>query len=178
MIPHNDAGILTLPPVSVPIAKVVNPLLTETADPELEPPGTFAIFHGFLQVLVVVLMPNVPNANSTKFVLPKITDFEFIKSSVILAFLSAIFPSSILEPAVVILPLTSTKSFNPIGIPINLFSFLFDMYFSASLASSIASFSYTFINEFKSLSCFFILSKKTFVTSVGDVFLFIYSSVN
>ena len=77
-------------------------------------------------------MPNVPNANSTKFVLPKITDFEFIKSSVILAFLSAIFPSSIFEPAVVILSLTSTKSFSPIGIPIKLFSFLFDMYFSAS----------------------------------------------
>ena len=103
------------------MANVANPLLTDTAEPELDPPGTFFISQGFLQVLVVVLIPSVPNANSTKFVLPKIIDFESIKSLVILASYSATLFSNIFEPAVVILFLISIRSLRPKGIPINLF---------------------------------------------------------
>ena len=38
-IPFSEAGILTEPPVSVPIAKAAKPEATATADPLLEPPG-------------------------------------------------------------------------------------------------------------------------------------------
>ena len=38
-IPLSDAGILTDPPVSVPIANAAKPEATATAEPLLDPPG-------------------------------------------------------------------------------------------------------------------------------------------
>ena len=38
-IPLSEAGILTEPPVSVPIAKAAKPDATATAEPLLDPPG-------------------------------------------------------------------------------------------------------------------------------------------
>src|SRR5262249_40563827 len=38
----NDAGTRPEPAVSVPSAKLTNPLATATAEPELEPPGMYA----------------------------------------------------------------------------------------------------------------------------------------
>ena len=108
------------PPVSVPIANVHNPALTAAAEPELEPPGTFSKSQGLRQVGVLVLIPKVPNANSTRFVLPIITDFCSMKSSVIFELDSAMFFSRIFDPAEVILPFTSTRSFNPIIIPVRI----------------------------------------------------------
>ena len=42
--------------MSVPIAIVHNPALTAAAEPELEPPGTLSLSHGFLHVGVFELI--------------------------------------------------------------------------------------------------------------------------
>ncbi len=39
-MPHNAAGMRQEPPVSLPIAMSAMPSATETAPPEVEPPGT------------------------------------------------------------------------------------------------------------------------------------------
>ena len=67
IIPFNAAGILTEPPVSVPIAKAANPDATATAEPLLEPPGILCTFssHGFLGVPLCLFKPVAPSANST-----------------------------------------------------------------------------------------------------------------
>ena len=43
--PHKAEGILTEPPVSVPIAAAAIPSVTETAAPEEEPPGILPILR-------------------------------------------------------------------------------------------------------------------------------------
>ena len=66
-IPLSEAGILTEPPVSVPIAKAAKPEATATAEPLLEPPGILCTFssQGFLGVPLYLFNPVAPNANST-----------------------------------------------------------------------------------------------------------------
>src|SRR5215470_8430724 len=71
--PHHAAGSRTDPPVSVPMATGARPAPTATPEPLDEPPGvrwTFAS-HGFLGVPRCVLVPQLPIANSTVWVLPR-----------------------------------------------------------------------------------------------------------
>jgi len=44
--PQNDAGILIEPPMSEPVASVAVPAASAAADPPLEPPGEYLVFHG------------------------------------------------------------------------------------------------------------------------------------
>lgn len=66
-IPHQAAGILTDPPVSVPIATGAIPAETATPEPLDEPPGVrcTARSHGLRGVPMWVLVPQLPIANST-----------------------------------------------------------------------------------------------------------------
>src|SRR5205823_11906963 len=43
--PQNDAGILIEPPMSEPVASVAVPAASAAADPPLEPPGEYLVFH-------------------------------------------------------------------------------------------------------------------------------------
>ena len=63
--PQYAAGRMTEPLVCVPIAPQTWPAATAAADPEEEPPGVCATFHG-LRVL-----PGCMKANSVVTVLPK-----------------------------------------------------------------------------------------------------------
>ena len=66
-IPVKDAGILTDPPVSVPIANGTKPDATATAEPLLDHPGILGVFksQGFQGVPLCLLRPVAPRANST-----------------------------------------------------------------------------------------------------------------
>src|SRR5439155_24547466 len=71
-MPHQAAGILTEPPVSVPIATGASPAETATPEPLEDPPGVLwtARSHGLRGVPMCVLVPQLPIANSTVCVLP------------------------------------------------------------------------------------------------------------
>src|SRR6202453_3663301 len=45
-MPHQEAGPRIEPPVSVPIAAIARPAATAAPEPEDEPPGSCAVFHG------------------------------------------------------------------------------------------------------------------------------------
>ena len=81
-------------------------------------------------------------------------------------FFVALLFSRIFDPAVVILFLISTKSFNPRGIPK---SGLLDLVLSRDLAQLIASSLYISRYAFNLLLYFFILFKKSSVTSKGEI---------
>ena len=72
VIPHHEDGIRTEPPVSVPMPHGAMPAATATPVPELEPPGArwVAGSHGFHGVPMWRLVPKLPMANSTEWVLP------------------------------------------------------------------------------------------------------------
>ena len=62
VIPHQDAGIRTEPPVSVPMANGTMRDATATADPEDEPPGVraTAMSQGLTGVPICSLVPQAP----------------------------------------------------------------------------------------------------------------------
>ena len=70
--PHQEAGSLTEPPVSVPIPHGARHAATATPVPLLDPPGVRATAgsHGFHGVPRCWLVPQPPIANSTVWVLP------------------------------------------------------------------------------------------------------------
>ena len=70
--PQSAAGIRMEPPVSEPIAATLKPRATETAAPELEPPGMrwFCGSWGFCGVPQCGLIPTPEKANSLILVLP------------------------------------------------------------------------------------------------------------
>src|SRR5438128_2900667 len=72
-IPFHAAGMRTEPPVSVPIATGARPDATATPEPLDEPPGVRWTFrsHGLRGVPMCVLVPQLPIANSTVWVLPR-----------------------------------------------------------------------------------------------------------
>ena len=72
-IPHNPAGILIEPPVSVPRDPMHNPPETAAADPLLDPPVIFMVFQGLWQSPNTEFLPVVPKANSCMLSLPIIT---------------------------------------------------------------------------------------------------------
>src|SRR5665811_2375203 len=73
-MPHKLAGMRTEPPVSLPIAAGARPAATATPEPLLDPPGARCRCgsHGFHGVPVVAFVPQLPKANSTIWVLPRV----------------------------------------------------------------------------------------------------------
>src|SRR5262249_21292624 len=68
--PQAAAGIRIDPPVSVPTEASAIPAETLTADPPLEPPGERDSSYGFRTLPNAEFSLVVPNANSSRFVLP------------------------------------------------------------------------------------------------------------
>src|SRR3989442_14847751 len=66
-VPFHAAGILTEPPVSVPIATGASPAATATPEPLDEPPGgrCTATSQGLRGAPMCVFVPQLPIANST-----------------------------------------------------------------------------------------------------------------
>src|SRR5690349_16190585 len=69
----NAAGCRIDPPVSVPVATGASRAATAAAEPPDDPPGTFLISHGFLTGPYQLVSFDEPMANSSMFVLPKLT---------------------------------------------------------------------------------------------------------
>ena len=68
--PHNAAGCLIDPPVSLPKEHDTNPAETAAAGPPLDPPGTLVKSHGFLTSPKYYVSFDEPIANSSKFPFP------------------------------------------------------------------------------------------------------------
>ena len=67
-MPQNEAGLRIEPPVSLPVASGIMCAASAVPEPELEPPGNMAVFHGLRA------MPNtsmLPEANSMVLSLPR-----------------------------------------------------------------------------------------------------------
>jgi hypothetical protein len=71
--PHIDAGCLTEPPVSVPVASGASPAATAAAEPPDEPPGIAAGSHGLRTGPNHECSFDEPIANSSQLVLPRQT---------------------------------------------------------------------------------------------------------
>src|SRR5690625_1193458 len=69
-MPHNAAGILTDPPVSVPKEAIVISDVKAAPDPPLEPPEIFSKFHGLWQGPKCGLLFVAPQAYSCIFNFP------------------------------------------------------------------------------------------------------------
>src|SRR5437899_12184462 len=74
-MPHQAAGILTEPPVSVPIAPGASSAETATPEPLEDPPGVLwtARSHGLRSGPTCVLLAQLPIANPTVCGLPRTT---------------------------------------------------------------------------------------------------------
>ena len=72
-IPQNAAGILMLPPVSLPIPPRNSPAAIPFAVPELDPPGHLAKSHGFRGIGKGFVGSGIPIANSLVVVFPIMT---------------------------------------------------------------------------------------------------------
>ena len=110
--PQKEAGRVIDPPVCDPIATGHMPAATAAADPLEEPPGVWARFHGLR------VGGGSKHANCVVTVLPSITAPAPRNKPTSSASRPTGGPCVISgEPAPVIIPLTSTMSLMPIGIP-------------------------------------------------------------
>src|SRR5579862_3155071 len=71
--PHSAAGMRTDPPLSEPIERGTRPAATCAPAPELDPPGEYCGFQGFLIRPKSGLSPESPSANLFMFAFPMIT---------------------------------------------------------------------------------------------------------
>ena len=71
--PQRAAGWRIEPPVSVPSESGANPAATAAADPPDEPPGTRSVSHGLWVTPKAEFSVEEPIANSSMFVLPRLT---------------------------------------------------------------------------------------------------------
>src|SRR5206468_11694027 len=118
-MPHHAAGILTEPPVSVPIATGARPAETATPEPLDEPPGVrcTARSHGLRGVPMCVLAPHLYIANSTVCVLPRTIIPAAMGRWAKVAVTGDTRSAHTLEPPVVTRPWRSTRSLSAIGTP-------------------------------------------------------------
>ena len=72
-MPHAAAGMRIDPPVSVPMLAIDMPLRTAMAEPPLDPPGDRVSSIGLRAGPQPESSVVVPNANSCRLVLPRIT---------------------------------------------------------------------------------------------------------
>src|SRR3972149_8409788 len=75
--PHNAAGCLMEPPVSVPMDAMHSDAARDAAEPPLLPPGTRSRSQGFLVTPKNDVSVEEPMANSSILVLPRITAPSF-----------------------------------------------------------------------------------------------------
>ncbi len=116
-IPQDEAGLRTLPPVSVPIAMGSIPAATAAPDPDEEPPGWWLGFQGFRAGGHGKSNAGPPSANSWVESLPiRIAPAAFSLAATV-ASLCGILSASIFEWQVVLRPAVSTISLRPNGTP-------------------------------------------------------------
>src|SRR6516164_4903245 len=117
--PHQDAGNLTEPPVSVPTAQGAKPAATATPEPLLDPPGVRAVAgsQGLHGVPRCWLVPQPPIANSTVCVLPITISPAAIRRRAKVAVTVDRRSRQTSEPPVVTFPSISIRSLSAIGIP-------------------------------------------------------------
>src|SRR2546423_10604187 len=72
-MPHNAGGWGREPAVSEPMLAHASPAATAAAEPPDEPPGTRDVSHGLRVVLNALFSVELPIANSSRFVFPRIT---------------------------------------------------------------------------------------------------------
>src|SRR5215470_17774260 len=116
-MPHSPAGPRIEPPVSEPRLAGTNPAATAAPDPDDEPPVKCAVFHGLRAGGHGKSNDGPPSANSCVDVLPISTVPASASFTAQVASLSGTLSRRILEWQVVVIPLVSTMSFNPIGMP-------------------------------------------------------------
>src|SRR5271155_3930414 len=83
--PQYAPGCRIEPPVSVPSDITDRPAATAAADPPLEPPGTLSRAAGFRTGPYAEFSFELPIANSSQFVLPRITAPAFSSRSIAVA---------------------------------------------------------------------------------------------
>src|SRR5580693_126407 len=83
--PQQAPGCRIEPPVSVPNAATAKPAATAAAEPPLEPPGTRSRATGFRTGPYAEFSLELPMANSSQLVLPRITAPAFSKRATAVA---------------------------------------------------------------------------------------------
>ncbi len=116
-MPHRAAGWRMEPPVSVPIDNGAWKALTAAAEPPEDPPGTRSRSHGLAVGPNALCSVDEPIANSSMFVLPRMTAPASRRRSVTCESNGARYPSRIREPAVHWPPRTDTRSLSATGTP-------------------------------------------------------------
>src|SRR5438093_2671743 len=147
-MPHQAAGILTEPPVSVPIATGASPAEMATPEPLEDPPGVrwTARSHGLRGVPMCVLVPQLPMANSTVCVLPRTIIPAPMSRSASVGGTGDTRSAHTFAPPVVTRPSSSTRSLSAMGTPWSgPTRWPARMALSAASAASRASVSYTAI---------------------------------
>src|SRR4029453_2763510 len=117
MIPHNEAGCRTEPPVSEPSATGTIPAATAAAEPPDDPPGTRDVSQGFLTGPNAEFSFEEPIANSSQFVLPMITAPASLNLSIAVALYGGWYGPRMRDPQEVCSPFTQMLSLIAIGTP-------------------------------------------------------------
>ena len=117
VIPLNEAGSRTEPPVSLPIAASAKPAATATADPLDEPPEIWRGFQALTAAGALVLWPVGPIAHSCRLALPMTTAPARRRRATIVASAVATLPAMAGLAAVVGTPATSMLSLIATVIP-------------------------------------------------------------
>src|SRR5207237_1062633 len=115
--PHSAAGPRIEPPVSVPMPPRMRPAATPAPVPLLLPAVKCSVFHGLRAGGFGRSKEGPPSANSWVVVLPIRTVPAAASFSAQAASVSGMLSCRIFEPQVVGMPLVSTMSLRPIGMP-------------------------------------------------------------
>ena len=148
-MPHSAAGWRMLPPVSVPSDTGASHAATLAALPPLLPPGMRVVSHGLVVCWYALFSVLLPIANSSMFVLPRITASSAFSRSTTCASYGGMKFSSTLLLQVVRIPLVQSTSFTATGTPASLPS-IAPLFRLASMASACfrTSASFTSMNAF------------------------------
>src|SRR5438477_2494959 len=167
-MPDNDAGWRIEPPVSVPVAPATSRAATAADDPPELPPGTYAVFHGFLTGPKYDVSFDEPIANSSMLVLPTSTLPARFSPSTTKASYGAVKFSSMREPQVVRSPAVISTSLCAIGTPVSAPASPFAIRASASFAAANAPSLSTVMNALSSGLWLAIRSSIACVSSTED----------
>ena len=118
-MPHSAAGPRIEPPVSVPMPPRISPAATAAPVPLLLPAVKCSVFHGLRAGGAGRSKLGPPSANSCVVNLPISTVPAAASFSAQAASVSGILFCRNFDPQVVGMPLVSTMSFRPIGMPCN-----------------------------------------------------------
>src|ERR1700719_4278014 len=103
-IPQKEPGCRIDPPVSVPRDTTANPAATAAAEPPLEPPGTRSGASGFRTGPYAEFSLELPMANSSQLVLPRMTAPAASRRCTAVASYGGMWFSRTFEPQVVRTP--------------------------------------------------------------------------